>query len=263
MNQVKFDFSGRSAFVTGAGGGIGFQIASDLVRAGCTVTAIDVKAEPVDFPDGPGCIVYQKCDVCDSDAVASAVATAAFKHLDFAVNAAGVALWHGDPEQRDGAVPEIDMNAWDKTMQINLLGVVHVVRAAIPHMLRQASGALVHIASVIGARSMDNAMKTGPLDAYQISKAGVISLSRSLAITYGPKGIRSNTVCPGSILTPMTASIYRDATRVEGMVQRTPLHKIGKPEDVSHAALFLLSDNASFITGTDLIVDGGLMAKLG
>ena len=106
-------------------------------------------------------------------------------------------------------------------------------------------------------------MEGGPLDAYQVSKAGVISLSKSLAITYGPKGIRSNTICPGSVRTPMTESIYQDPARVSAMEARTPVQRIGTPEDVSSATLFLLSDQASFITGTDLVVDGGLMAKLG
>lgn len=263
MTELRFDFAGRGAFVTGAGGGIGQRIAGDLVRAGCTVTAFDLKPSPDGFPEGPGALTYLRGDVTDAGAVEAAFERAAFERLDFVVNAAGVALWHGGPDQCDGPVAEIDMGVWDRTVQINLLGAVHVVRAAVPHLLRWGGGALVHIASVAGARSMENAMEGGPLDAYQVSKAGIISLSKSLAITYGPQGIRSNTVCPGSVRTPMTEAIYRDPARVSAMAERTPVKRIGTPEDVSSAALFLLSDQASFITGTDLIVDGGLMAKLG
>jgi NAD(P)-dependent dehydrogenase (short-subunit alcohol dehydrogenase family) len=109
---------------------------------------------------------------------------------------------------------------------------------------------------------MDNVMEHGPLDAYQVSKAALISLSRGIALTYGRKGIRSNTVCPGAVWTPMTAAIYEDPARVEAMKQRTPLPQIGTAQNIADACLFLLSDRASFITGTDLMVDGGLMTKL-
>ena len=109
----------------------------------------------------------------------------------------------------------------------------------------------------------DNMMKDGPADAYQTSKAGLISVSRSLAISLGPDNIRSNTICPGSIATPMTDVFYQRPERVSAMENRTPLHRIGTPEEVAAAALFLLSVEARFITGIDLFIDGGLLAKFG
>lgn len=262
MSEVSFDFTGRKAFVTGAGGGVGFQVASDLVSAGCAVIAFDVKSEPENFPSGPGSLAYVRGDLCDPMAVEAAMNSQGIQNLDFVVNAAGVALWYDNLEAKDGSIVDIDMTVWEKTMQVNLLGAVHVVRAAIPKMLASGGGSLVFIASVVGARSMDNLMKTGPIDAYQVSKAGVISLSRSLALTYGRRGIRSNTVCPGAIWTPMTASIYDDKNRVQAMSERTPIPRIGMPEDISYACLFLLSDGSEFVTGTDMMVDGGLMAKV-
>jgi NAD(P)-dependent dehydrogenase (short-subunit alcohol dehydrogenase family) len=109
---------------------------------------------------------------------------------------------------------------------------------------------------------MENIIAGGPADAYQVSKAAVVSLSRSLAMQLAPWNIRSNTVCPGSVVTPMTADIYADDARVAAMQARTPIGRIGRPADVAAAVAFLLSDDASFVTGIDLPVDGGLMAKL-
>jgi 2-keto-3-deoxy-L-fuconate dehydrogenase len=120
----------------------------------------------------------------------------------------------------------------------------------------------VHIASVAGARAMDNVLDDGPLDAYQVSKAALISLSKSIALTYGRRGIRSNTICPGAVWTPMTDHIYQDPARIKAMESRTPIPQVGTPQNIADACLFLLSDKASFVTGTDLMVDGGLMAKL-
>jgi NAD(P)-dependent dehydrogenase (short-subunit alcohol dehydrogenase family) len=248
---------GRKAFVTGAGGGIGHRIAHDLVLAGCVVTAFDIKPDPGGFPDGPGAITYRQGDLCDRRSIEEAVDAAATDGLDYVVNAAGVALLGND-----GSVVDIDLDIWERTMQVNLMGPVHVARRAVPHMLRGNAGAFVHIASVAGARSMDNVLDDGPLDAYQVSKAALISLSRSLALTYGRRGIRSNTICPGAVWTPMTEAIYQDPERVTAMQRRTPLPQIGTPQNIADACLFLLSDKASFVTGTDLFVDGGLMAKL-
>lgn len=250
-------FAGRHAFVTGAAGGIGYQVAYDLVTAGCSVTAIDIKPNPGGFPDGPGRLVYLEGDLADVQVIEAAVDQAAADGLDFVVNVAGIWL------QGDGSIVEMDLAIWERTLQINLMAAVHVVRRAVPHMVgRGSGGAFVHVASVAGARAMDNVLDAGPLDAYQISKAAVISLSRSLALTYGRRGIRSNTVCPGSVRTPMTEGIYQNQDRIEAMAKRTPIPRVGTPEDIAGACLFLLSDKAAFITGTDLMVDGGLMAKL-
>jgi NAD(P)-dependent dehydrogenase (short-subunit alcohol dehydrogenase family) len=102
-----------------------------------------------------------------------------------------------------------------------------------------------------------------PLDAYQVSKAAVVSLSRSLALQLGPEGIRVNTVCPGAILTPMIEPLYtHDPARRTNMEQRTPLRRLGMPEDIANAVSFLLSEQASFITATDLVVDGGWTAQI-
>jgi NAD(P)-dependent dehydrogenase (short-subunit alcohol dehydrogenase family) len=231
---------------------MGYRIAADLARAGARVFAVDVK-EPPPPPDsdGPGLSwTYWRFDVTEEDRVAEALGTiaASCDRLDYVVNAAGVGWF-----DRDGSVTSIDRGVWQRVLDINLTAAMLVCRHALPLVMRSGGGALVHLASVAGLRNADD-----PMDAYQVSKAGLISLSRALALQYGPAGIRSNTICPGAILTPMIQPLYdEDPARAERMVNRTPLRRLGTVADISSACQFLLSDEAAFITGTDLVVDGG------
>lgn len=257
MTATSHDFSGTHVFVSGAGGGIGHEIASHLIRAGSNVIGFDIKDDPGDFPDGPGSVSYVQGDIRNPSALAAAFAPFAKTGLDFIVNAAGMIAW-----DKDGSVVDIDLGVWDTTMQVNLMSALHTSRLGIPLMQRKGKGSIVHIASVVGIRSAENSMEAGPADSYQVSKAAMISMSRGLAITYGKHGIRSNTICPGSVWTPMTDAIYEDPARIVQMENRTPSHSIGRPADIAHACMFLLSDAAAFITGADLMVDGGLTAKL-
>jgi NAD(P)-dependent dehydrogenase (short-subunit alcohol dehydrogenase family) len=242
----------RVAFVTGAGGGMGYQIAADLARAGARVFAVDVKEPPepdLEGTDRSGPKFWQ-FDITEEDRVAGALGEvfAECGRLDYVVNAAGV-CWF----DRDGPVGETDPGIWRRVLDINLTAAMQVCRHAIPLFQRTGGGAFVHVASVAGLRTSD-----GVSDAYQVSKAGLMSLSRAIAFEYGPEGIRSNTICPGAILTPMIQPLYdEDPERAVRMANRTPLRRLGTPEDVSSACQFLLSDDASFITGTDLVVDGG------
>jgi NAD(P)-dependent dehydrogenase (short-subunit alcohol dehydrogenase family) len=242
---------GRVAFVTGAGGGMGYQIAADLAGAGARVFAADLKQPPSPGPNRPArSIKYWQFDVTDEERVAEALAgvDAACGRLDYVVNAAGVGWF-----DRDGPVENIDRSVWQRVLDVNLTAAMLVCRHALPLVQRTGGGAFVHIASVAGLRTAD-----GPMDAYQVSKAGLISLSRALALRCGPLGIRSNTICPGAIRTPMIQPLYdADPARAGRMADRTPLRRLGTVEDVSSACQFLLSDAASFITGTDLVVDGG------
>ena len=255
-------FAGKVCVMTGAGGGMGLAIAHALRAEGCAVTAIDPKPAPSDFAAGAGGAArYVQGDATD-EALVERTVSDAFEdagRLDYLVNAAGVA-WY----DRDGAIAEMEMAVWHRTIEINLTAAALMARHAEPRMRRTgAGGAMVHIASVVGLRNMENILEGGPIDAYQASKAGLAALSRSLAMQLAPAGIRSNTICPGAVLTPMTAPTYEaDPSRADAMIARTPLGRLGLPEDIAHACLFLLSDKASFITGIDLVVDGGIMAKL-
>ena len=200
-------FAGKTCVMTGAGGGMGLAIARALRAEGCAVTAIDPKPEPPAFGEEAGAVgCYVQGDATDEALVAHTVADA-FKgsgRLDYLVNAAGVG-WY----DRDGAIAEIEMAIWHRVMEINLTASALMARHAEPCLRRTgAGGAMVHIASVVGLRNMENIFVDGPIDAYQASKAGLSALSRSLSMQLAPAGIRSNTICPGAVLTPMTAPLY-------------------------------------------------------
>jgi NAD(P)-dependent dehydrogenase (short-subunit alcohol dehydrogenase family) len=243
---ARWAFDGRVAFVTGAGGGMGARIAADLARGGARVFAADVKEEPASRDDW----TYWRLDVTDEARVAGALdeVFAGCGRLDYVVNGAGVGWF-----DRDGSVASIDRGVWERVLDVNLTAAMLVCRHALPLVARTGGGAFVHLASVAGLRTSD-----GPMDAYQVSKAGLVSLSRAVALQYGPQRIRSNTICPGAILTPMIQPLYdEDPARAERMANRTPLRRLGTVADVSSACQFLLSDEAAFITGIDLVVDGG------
>lgn len=254
---MREDFCDRTAFVTGAGGGIGQAIAEALSHNGCRVIACDIKPKPEDMRQGDGEIDYVTGDITREDDILRSLRSCDDTGLDFIVNAAGIALMG-----QDGSIVDIDMDVWQRTMNVNLMGAILTARHGVPRLLERQHSSIVHIASVVGLRSMDNAHDDTVMDAYQISKAALISLSRGLALAYGRRGLRSNTVCPGAIWTPMTDHIYKQSRRVEAMQSRTPIGRLGLPSNIADSTLFLLSQKASFITGTDLVVDGGLMAKL-
>lgn len=250
------EFKNKVAVVTGAGGGIGLAVALELSRLGAHVAAADIKAPVTALPDT---ISFTHVDLRNADQVTGWVNGVGERHgrIDQLVNCAGVCLF-----EQDGSVLETNPSVFDLTFDVNLSGAIRVIRAVVPHMRAAGGGAMVHIASVVGLRNMENIQAGGPADAYQLSKAAVVSLSRSLAMQLAPERIRSNTVCPGAVATPMTAEIYAQEARVAAMSARTPLGRIGQPQDVASAVAFLLSDRASFITGIDLPVDGGILAKL-
>jgi 2-keto-3-deoxy-L-fuconate dehydrogenase len=238
-----------TVLVTGAGGGIGLATVSCLVKDGLDVVASDVKDT---VPELPPEARYVPFDLLDGDP-ATLMATFEDTGLDYLVNTAGVAMF-----DRDGSVLDIEESVWDVTLGVNLHGLRRLTAAAVPYLRRANGKSIVNVASTAGIRGMDS-----PLDAYQVSKAAVVSLTRTLALQLGADGIRCNTVCPGAILTPMIAPLYaEDPDRRANMEGRTPLGRLGMPEDIAHAIRFLLSDEASFITATDLVVDGGWTAQI-
>ena len=245
-------FAGKNAFVTGAGGGMGLATVRDLLDEGCAVTGFDLKPRPEGLDDREARAVYVQGDLVDDAAVGRAVEDAFARHgrLDYLVNAAGVLLFG-----EDKSVAEIDLALWDRVMAVNLKSVVHTSRHAIPCLRRTGGGAMVHIATIQCLRG-----DAAPQDAYQASKAGVTALSKSLAVQLAGDRIRSNVIHPGPTLSPMQQRWSDDPQAAARVAEEIPLGRLGMPDDIARATLFLLSDEASFITGTDLIVDGGLMA---
>jgi NAD(P)-dependent dehydrogenase (short-subunit alcohol dehydrogenase family) len=244
-------FKGKVAIVAGAGGGMGLQIAADLVREGANVGLIDIKAKPA-VPDGPGQHRYFQGDVTKEEFVRKSIddTAAAFGRLDYLVNTTGV-LWF----DRDKSCTEMDMDVWDQVMGINLKSFAMTVKHAVPHMKKAGGGAMVHFASTDALRG-DNR----PQDAYGASKAAVVRLSKSIAIQFARDGIRSNSILPGPVHTPMQARWDNNETAQKALRDFVPLGRVGTVQDMSNACLFLLSDKASYVTGTELLVDGGIMA---
>ena len=241
-------FAGRTAVVTGAGGGMGLRIASDLLAAGATVAGIDVKERPAALDHG----LYYQGDASEDGFVAQVVSStyAETGRLDYLVNAAGV-LWFG----RDRSLVEIELETWKRVIAINLTGCMLTARHAIPLMRKSGGGAMVHFSSTQCLRGDDK-----PQDAYQVAKAGILALSKSIAIQFAKDNIRSNVILPSATESPMQARWERDPELKRATAAGVPLGRVGTTRDMANACLFLLSEDASFITGTELLVDGGRMA---
>jgi NAD(P)-dependent dehydrogenase (short-subunit alcohol dehydrogenase family) len=230
------------AVVTGAASGIGAATTDRLRADGATVVTVDLVG-PVDH----------LLDVRDEPAVESAFASvvADHGHLDVVVNAAGVA--------GGGPVHLLDAGEWDRIVDINLKGTFIVDKYSAIHMLAQGRGSIINIASIEGLEGTEGGT------AYNASKGGVVILTKSMAIDYGRRGIRVNCICPGGIETPLLEDIinadgmelYRDTMR-----ERHVMGRFGKPSEIAAAAAFLASDDASFITGHALVVDGGYTAGM-
>ena len=245
-------FEGKVAYVAGAGG-MGLRIAQDLIQAGAHVALADVKPAPGELPSGPGGNKYFEGDLTDDGFVEKTMAEWERRHgrLDYLVNTTGVLLFG-----RDRSCLEMDLDAWDRVMTVNLKSFVLTIRHAVPAMKRAGGGAMVHFSSIDALRGDDR-----PQDAYGCSKAAIIRLSKSVAIQLARQRIRSNVILPGPVHTPMQARWDNDPAALQRLSDFVPLGRIGTVEDMANACLFLLSDKAGFITGTELIVDGGLTAR--
>jgi len=232
---------GKTALVTGGSRGIGAAIARELAGAGASVTLSyrsgKDEAEAVAQETG-ACAV--QADVADSDQAKALVDGAG--ELDILVNNAGVT--------RDGLIARMSDDDWSDVLRTNLDGVFHTCRAAARGMMKRRRGSIVNISSVVGVHG--NPGQTN----YSASKAGIIGFTKALARELGVRGVRANVVAPGYVETRLTDAIADEMKEL--MLANTPLARFGKPEDVAGAVRFLCSDEASFITGEVLLVDGGL-----
>ena len=236
---------GKVALVTGAASGLGLATMERFAKEGAQVVGIDVQAGSAAGAD------VLAVDVRDEDAVSAAVDEVVARHgrLDIVANFAGVA--------GGGPVHLVDAADWDRVLAVNLKGTFLVNKHALRPMLAQHSGSIINIASVEGLQGTEGG------SSYNASKGAVVLLTKNMAIDYGRAGIRVNAICPGFIDTPMFRAVmgsehmaqFRDEYRDDHMLGR-----FGRPEEIAAAALFLASDDASFVTGVALPVDGGYLA---
>lgn len=251
----SFDLDGKVALITGAAGGLGAAIASGLARAGARLVLADVSAEGLaavqDQIHKTGAEVrVQRTDVTRADDVAAAVDLAVdeWKRLDILVNCAGITL-------RRAAVdfPEAD---WDRILAINLKGTWLCCQAAGRVMIRQQSGRIINMASIGGLVGLPMSI------AYCASKGGVVQLTRTLAVEWAPHGVTVNAIAPCTFETPMVSAVLDSEPEYrQRVVDRIPVGRMGQPEEVIGAVLYLAAPGSSMVTGHILSVDGGYTAQ--
>lgn len=256
-NMAQFDFSDKVVLITGAGGGIGRAAALAFAKSGAKLALADyldsLGAETLALVRAQ-CpqteVIYLHCDISNTSDVTQMVNTTVehFGRLDFAFNNAGI-------EEESHPLGKGEEDLFDRIMGTNVKGTWLCMKYEIEQMLKQGGGAIVNTASVaglIGAPSQS---------VYTASKHAVVGLTKSAAVAYGQAGIRVNSVCPGVTRTAMLdRALARDPRREERINQIHPIGRLGEAEEVAQAALWLFSDSASFVTGHQLMVDGGLVA---
>ncbi|HSL09812.1 MAG TPA: glucose 1-dehydrogenase [Actinomycetota bacterium] len=247
---------GKVAVITGGGSGMG-RVASELfAREGARVVVADVaddagRATADAITANGGDALYVHADVADDEQAHEMIDAAvdAFGSLDVLYNNAGVM------PAADGSIDAMDDATWDLVLSINVKGVAHGCKYGVPAMIASGGGSIINVASFVawmGAATSQTA--------YTASKGAVLAMTREIAVEYARKGIRCNALCPGPIDTPLLAELLAEPAQRQRRFVHIPLGRLGRPEELANAALFLASDDSSFMTGASLIVDGGITA---
>ena len=249
---------GLTCLITGAGGGMGREASLRFAEEGASVAALDLRADAVKetvelVKAEGGKAVAITADITKEADVRAAIAETIknFKHLDVLYNNAGIFL------ANDGSVLHTDEEVWDKVMAVNVKGLAFVCKYGIPELLKSGGGSIINIASFVALVGC-----SVPQDAYTASKGAVISLTKSLAAQFGPRGVRTNAICPGPIETPLlTQWLLKEPAEKAKRLNRIPMGRLGKSEDIVALALHLASHEASWTNGAVMVVDGGITAN--
>jgi len=242
--------NGKVALITGGGSGIGLAAAETFIKEGAKTVLFGRRKDRLEDAVkglGPQALAVAG-DMSNNGDLDCLVKTALDAHgrIDILVNNAGVFT--------GSALHEMDDDLWNDTMDINISSIFRLTKRVLQPMLSQKSGNFIHISSILGMIAVPN------VAAYNASKGALNQFSRSIAMEYGPFGIRSNAICPGLIETEMTADLMADKELMETWAKEYPIGRFGKPEDIANACLYLASDESSFVTGAILPVDGGFTA---
>ncbi len=241
---------GKTAIITGAGTGIGRGIALEFAKQGARVVVVGRRMEPLkrvveDIEKLNAQALAVSCDVSDMTEVQSLMAKVmqAFGTIDILVNNAGVYIPHDALAMTE--------EEWNTVMSIDLKGVWLCSKAVIPQMLTQGKGKIINVSSIAGIIGFEQSA------AYCAAKGAVINLTREMALDYAPKGIMINGIAPGVIESDMTKPMLDDAKLKQSFIEKTPVGRVGVPSDIGHCAVYLASDESSFVVGQTLVVDGG------
>ena len=245
-SEAQADFSGRRVLVTGAGSGIGLSIVRKLLARGAEVIAVDLRTDDV-----PEAAVRVSLDVSEEEQVSLAIAQLAeLGPIDTLFNNAGI----GSTK----SVIDCGADEWDRVFEVNVRGTYLMCKYLLPSMLSHKYGVIVNTASVAGQIGLRDRA------AYCASKGAVIAMTKQIAVQWAADGIRCNSICPGTVDSPWVARLLDEAedpvARRDQLVGRQPMGRLGTPEEIADAAIYLASDAAAFMTGADLVIDGGITA---
>ena len=247
----------KVVLITGSAGGMGQAAAELFAREGASIIVTDVVADAGEetargIREAGGNAIFVKADVSKEDDVKQLVARGidAFGSIDVLYNNAGIM------PTDDGGVTDLSEAVWDRIMDVNLKSAFFCAKYVVPHMLEKKKGSIINVASFVALLGC-----TVPQDAYTASKGGMLSLTKSFAIQYGPHGVRCNAICPGPIETPLLRVLWTSEEARNLRLNRIPMGRFGEINDIIYMALYLASDESSWTTGAWLVVDGGISSN--